>query len=517
MTNQKGDQGVKLVRGLSLLDATMIVIGSMIGSGIFLTSAESAKTIGSPGWLLAAWALAGLLTITGALCCAELAAMMPRAGGQYVFLREAYGSATGFLFGWSLLFVIQTGTIAAVAVAFARFLGVLAPETISESIYIIAPTHLFGRYAISLSTAQLVAMILILLLTFTNTRGLKTGKLIQNTFNFTKTAALVGLILVGLLLGWNSGSAAHTASWWNPSANGWNPQTVANDFGPTGTTALVMLLGLAMVGPLFSQSAWNNVTFTGSEVREPGRNLPRALLIGCLAVVGLYLLANLAYVVTLPLSTIQKPQTSVATATMQAVMGRPGTVLMAVAIMISTFGCNNGLILAGARVYYAMARDRLFFARLGTLNRQNVPAVALITQGIWASLLTLPRTVAIDPATNQTAYGNVYTQLLEYIVSADLVFYALMVGAVIVMRRKASQIDRPYRTFGYPVVPLIYILISALLVVDLALLKRQTSGIGYLLVLTGLPIYLIWRRSAAPRSAFATETADVNEGMRAEG
>ena len=513
MTNQKGDQEGKLVRGLSLVDATMIVIGSMIGSGIFITSAESAKTIGSPGWLLAAWALAGVLTITGALCCAELAAMMPRAGGQYVFLREAYGSATGFLFGWSLLFVIQTGTIAAVAVAFARFLGVLAPA-VSESNYIIAPTHLFGSYAISLSTAQLVAILLILLLTFTNTRGLKTGKLIQNTFTFTKTAALVGLILVGLLLGWNSGSAAHTSYWWNPSANGWNPQAVANDFGPTGTTALVMLLGLAMVGPLFAQSAWNNVTFTGSEVREPGRNLPRALLIGCSVVVGLYLLANLAYVVTLPLSAIQnqKPPSSVATATMQAVMGSPGTILMAVAIMVSTFGCNNGLIMAGARVYYAMARDRMFFSKLGTLNRQSVPAIALIVQGVWASLLTLPRTETVDPATNQTVYGNVYTQLLEYIVSADLVFYALMVGAVIVMRRKVPTIERPYRTFGYPVVPLIYILIAALLVLDLALLKRQTSGIGYLLVLTGLPVYFIWRKSAAPRSAFATETGDVKQG-----
>src|SRR2546423_639238 len=320
-TEVANDSLKHLERGLGLLDATMIVVGSMIGWGIFITSAESSRLVGAPGWLLIAWALAGVLTITGALCCAELAAMMPRAGGQYVFLREAYGSATGFLFGWSLLFVIQTGTIAAVAVAFARFLGVLAPA-VSESNYIIAPTHLFGSYAISLSTAQLVAILLILLLTFTNTRGLKTGKLIQNTFTFTKTAALVGLILVGILLGWNSGSAAHTSYWWNPSANGWNPQAVANDFGPTGTTALVMLLGLAMVGPLFAQSAWNNVTFTGSEVREPGRNLPRALLIGCSVVVGLYLLANLAYVVTLPLSTIQKPQTSVATATMQAVMGR---------------------------------------------------------------------------------------------------------------------------------------------------------------------------------------------------
>ena len=508
--NKSGSQGT-LIRGLGLLDATMIVIGSMIGSGIFITSAESAKTIGSPGWLLAAWALAGVLTITGALCCAELAAMMPRAGGQYVFLREAYGSATGFLFGWSLLFVVQTGTIAAVAVAFARFMVVLAPG-ISESNYIIAPTHLFGSYAISLSTAQLIAIILILLLTATNTRGLKTGKLIQNTFTFTKTAALICLILIGLLLGWNTGSAAYASSWWNPWSNGWNPQTVPNDFAPTGNAALLMLLGLAMVGPLFAQSAWNNVTFTGSEVRDPGRNLPRALLIGCLAVVALYLLANLAYVVTLPLSTIQKPQNSVATQTMQAVLGRPGTILMAVAIMISTFGCNNGLILAGARVYYAMARDRLFFKRMGTVNRQHVPAIALIAQGVWASLLTLPRTetAITDAQTGATSYtyGNVYTQLLEYIVSADLVFYALMVGAVIVMRRKRPEIERPYRTSGYPVVPFIYILIAGLLVIDLALLKRNTSGIGYLLVLTGLPVYFIWRKSAEPRPAFETETTE---------
>jgi len=489
----------KLVRGLGLLDASMIVVGSMIGSGIFITSAESARLVGAPGWLLVAWALAGVLTITGALCCAELAAMMPRAGGQYVFLREAYGPAAGFLFGWSLLLVIQTGTIAAVAVAFARFMGVLAPQ-ISESNYIIAPTHLFGSYAISLSTAQLVAIVLILLLTLTNTRGLKTGKLIQNTFTFTKTTALIGLILVGLFLGWNSQSAAYTSSWWNPGANGWNPQAAQPGLATTGTTALLMLLGLAMVGPLFAQSAWNNVTFTGSEVRDPGRNLPRALLIGCGAVVTLYLLANVAYIVTLPLGTIQKPQNSVATATMQAVFNRPGTILMAVAIMISTFGCNNGLILAGARVYYAMARDNLFFRRAGLLNHRHVPAVALVMQGIWAAFLTLPRTVTTttDAKTGAAtvSYGNVYTQLLEYIISADLIFYALMVGAVIVMRRKAPQNERPYRTFGYPVVPLIYIALALLIVLDLAYLKPSTSGIGYLLVLTGLPVYFVWRRRA---------------------
>jgi APA family basic amino acid/polyamine antiporter len=504
--NKSGSQE-KLIRGLGLLDATMIVIGSMIGSGIFIVSAKSSVLVGSPGWLLAAWALAGVLTITGALCCAELAAMMPRAGGQYVFLREAYGPATGFLFGWSLFFVIQTGTIAAVAVAFADFLGGLAPGVSATnyhigSIPLIEPVHL-GSYAISLSTQQLVAILLIALLTYTNTRGLKTGKLIQNNFTFTKTAALMGLILIGFALGWNKGSAAYTSSWWNPVANGWTPQTTPQALPMTaGPLALIMLVGLAMVGPLFAQSAWNNVTFTGSEIRDPGRNLPRALLIGCGAVVLLYLLANVAYVVTLPLARIQNPQHEVATDTMQAILGQPGMKAMAVAIMISTFGCNNGLILAGARIYYAMARDRLFFARVGTVNARHVPVVALVAQGVWASLLTLPRTVTAGANAGEFKYGKVYSQLLDYIISADLVFYALMVGAVIVMRRKAPTAPRPYRTFGYPFVPIIYITLALLLVLDLAYLSPATSGIGYLLVLTGIPVYFIWRKTAAPRPAF---------------
>jgi APA family basic amino acid/polyamine antiporter len=492
----------KLVRGLSLLDATMIVIGSMIGSGIFIVSAKSAAIVGSPGWLLAAWAIAGVLTITGALCCAELAAMMPRAGGQYVFLREAYGPATGFLFGWSLFFVVQTGTIAAVAVAFANFMGVLTSR-VSDSIYIIPPIHL-GSYAITLSTQQLVAILLILFLTFTNTRGLKTGKLIQNTFTFTKTAALIGLILVGLLLGWNDGSAAHASSWWNPWSNpGWNPSAVQPGLLNTNWRWLVMLLGLAMVGPLFAQSAWNNVTFTGSEIREPGRNLPRALLIGCGVVVALYLLANIAYVGTLPWSAfpaLQKPPNTVATETMKAALGHPGMIIMAIAIMISTFGCNNGLILAGARIYYAMARDGVFFKRASLLSSRHVPVVALIAQGVWTSLLTLPRTVTPGAKPGQFNYGNVYGQLLDYVISADLIFYMLMVGAVFVMRRKAPNLERPYRTFGYPLVPVIYIVIAMLLVIDLAYLTPGTAGIGYLLVLTGIPVYLLWRRSAASHS-----------------
>ena len=492
-----GDEPPRLDRGLGLLDATMLVVGSMIGSGIFLVSAESSRLVGAPGWLLAAWALAGLLTITGALSCAELAAMMPRVGGQYVFLREAYGRGVGFLFGWSMLLVIQTGTIAAVAVAFANFLGVLVPA-VSGTRYLVEPVAL-GRYGVSLSTQQLVAAAMILLLTAVNTRGLGFGRWIQNTFTAAKTAALFGLVVVGLTVGVNRGAAAFTSAWWDPRANGWDPARAQPGLGAVaGGLALAMLLGRAMVGPLFAQSAWNNVTFTAGEVRDPARNLPRALLGGCALVVTLYLLANLAYVMVLPFAEIQgAPQNRVATAAMQAVFGSAGAVLMAVAIVISTFGCNNGLILAGARVYYAMARDGLFFSRIGTVNARRVPAVALAVQGAWAAGLTLVRTVRTDPETGAVTYGNVYTQLLEYIISADLVFYSLMVAAVIILRRRRPELPRPYRTAGYPVVPLVYVVLALLLVVDLAYLTPTTSGVGYLLVLTGIPVYLVWRRRGA--------------------
>lgn len=485
----------KLVRELGRLDATMIVMGSMIGSGIFITSAESARLVGSPGWLLAAWALAGLMTITGALCCAELAAMMPRAGGQYVFLREAYGPAAGFLFGWSMFLVVQTGTIAAVAVAFAKFLGVLVPA-VSADRYLVPPIVL-GRYALSLSTQQLVAIVLIAVLTATNTRGLKTGKWIQNTFTFTKTAALFGLIVVGLTLGVHREAAAWTSSWWDPAANGWDPAKAQEGLGVAGAAALAMLLGRAMIGPLFSQSAWNNVTFTGGEVRDPGRTLPLALVLGCGSVVALYLLANVAYIVSLPLDKIQQaPQDRVATALMQTVLGQAGTVVMASAILISTFGCVNGLILAGARVYYAMARDGLFFAEAGTTNSRHVPAVALVAQGIWSAVLALPVTVATDPKTQAVKYGNLYGQLLEYIIPADVTFYMLMVGAVIVLRRKAPGVERPYRTFAYPLPALVYMGLAVLLVLDFIYLAPETSGIGYLIVLTGIPVYFFWSRAA---------------------
>lgn len=485
----------KLVRGLGPLDATTIVIGSMIGSGIFITSAESARLVGSPGWLIMCWVLAGVMTICGALCLAEVAAMMPRAGGPYVFLSEAYRPAIGFLFGWAQFLVVQTGTIAAVAVAFANFSGVLVPG-ISGTNYLIEPVIL-GNYAFSLSAQQLLAIAVIALLTFINMRGLKMGKLIQNTFTFTKTAALLTLVVLGLIVGWNAGGAAFTSDLWNPVANGWNLETVQPAAIGAGALAFWMVLGRAMTGPLFSQSAWNNVTFTAGEVENPGRNLPRALLTGCLVVVALYITANIAYTVTLSLPEIQNaPQNRVATAMMQHIFGPSGAIAMSVAIMISTFGCNNGLILAGARVYYAMARDRLFFSGLARTNRFHVPAVALIAQGVWASFLVLPRTVTYNSQNAAPVLGNVYTQILEYVVSVELVFGALSVLAVILLRYRKPKAERPYKAWGYPVAPVIFLILSLLLVINLAFLAPATSGIGYLIVLTGIPVYFIWRSRA---------------------
>jgi APA family basic amino acid/polyamine antiporter len=342
----------------------------------------------------------------------------------------------------------------------------------------------------------LVAIALIALLTWTNTRGLEVGKIVQNTFTFAKTAALTAVVVIGLSLGWKANSAALSSAWWDSWANGWNPQAAQPGFAVTGALAVALLFGRSMVGPLFAQTAWTNVTFIGSEVRDPGKNLVRALVGGCAVVVVLYLLANFAYLAVLPFPEIQHaPQNRVAVAMMDTVFGRPGAMCMAAAIMISTFGCDNGLILAGARVYYAMALDGLFFRRIATTNRFRVPAAALVAQGVWTACLVLPRTVTTNPATHQVTYGNVYNQLLEYIVSADLVFYLLMVVAVIILRRKKPNAERPYRTWGYPIVPIVSIALSALLTIDLAWLAPATSGIGILIVLTGVPAYFFWHKS----------------------
>ncbi|HVN75838.1 MAG TPA: amino acid permease, partial [Thermoanaerobaculaceae bacterium] len=384
------------VRGLGLLDATMVVAGSMIGSGVFIVSADIARQVGSAGWLLVVWIASGVLTVVAALSYGELAAMMPEAGGQYVFLREAYSPFWGFLYGWTLCLVIQTGTIAAVAVAFSRYLGVLVPA-VSPTSWIVPPIDVSTSYAVSLSTQQLVGILMMVVLTWSNTRGLALAKWIQNVFTSTKTLAVLALIVVGVVLGSNGAAIrANFGAAWTPRAAA--PIVPDFSFVPVVTAAsglfgLVVALCVAQVGSLFSSDAWNNITFAAGEVKDPRRTLALSMAAGTALVVTLYVLANLAYVLTLPLEAIQHAADDrVATAALQTMFGPAGAVIMAVAIVISTFGCNNGLILAGARVYWAMARDGLFFRATGGLNRRHVPAVGLALQCAWASLLVLPRT-----------------------------------------------------------------------------------------------------------------------------
>ena len=476
----------EFTRGLGLFDSTMVVAGSMIGSGIFIVSSGMTRELGSAGWLLVAWVITGLLTVAAALSYGELAAMMPRAGGQYVYLREAYSPLWAFLYGWTLFMVIQTGTIAAVAVGFARFSGVLIPW-IAEDRYLIPPVHLSEGYAVSLSTAQLVGVSLIALLTWTNTRGLDYGRIIQNVFTTAKTGALLGLIAVAVLLGWNAEAIRVNFG------NLWIPQGFdAISPGVTAATAygLFVALCVSQTGSLFSADAWNNITFTAGEVQVPRRNEPLSLALGTGLVITIYLLANLAYLVTLPLPDIQHaPSDRVATATLNAIFPGLGAVIMAVAIMISTFGCNNGLVLAGARAYFAMARDGLFFARAGELNASRVPAWGLLFQGIWAAALVLPRT--FNPSTGQ--YGNLYGNLLDYVVSAALLFYILTIFGVFRLRHARPDAPRPYRAFGYPMVPALYIGGAAIILVMLLIYRPATTWPGFVIVGLGVPVFFVFR------------------------
>jgi APA family basic amino acid/polyamine antiporter len=472
-------------RGLGAFDATMVVVGSMIGSGIFIVSAEMGQYLGSPGWLLVAWLITGVLTVTAALSYGELAAMMPRAGGQYVYLREAFSPLCGFLYGWALFAVIQTGTIAAVGVAFGKFLGVLWPA-ISESNDLIAPIHLTSHYAISLSTAQLVGILLIALLTATNTLGLDYGKWVQNAFTVSKTGALFAVIVVGLLLGWSASAVEmNFGDLWSPR----NPKEIRD--GLTAATALGLFVALcvAQTGSLFSADAWNNITFAAGEVRNPRRNLPLALGVGTGLVIALYLLANVAYLVVLPFEEIQKaPQDRVGTAMLEKIYPGVGVGLMAVAIMVSTFGCNNGLILSGARAYYAMARDGLFFRVVGRLNAARVPAWGLVLQGAWASALVLPRTW------DGKKYGNLYGDLLDYIMSVAVMFYVLTIAGLFRLRFTRPEAPRPYKAFGYPVIPALYIVGAAVLVGVLVVYRPMTTWPGLIIVLLGVPVYYLWKR-----------------------
>ncbi len=479
-----------LVRGLGLLSSTMIVAGSMIGSGIFIVSSDIARQLGSPGWLLVVWVLTGLLTLAAALSYGELAAMMPRAGGQYAYLREAFGPLSAFLYGWALLLVIQTGTIAAVAIAFARFLGVLWPA--------IGPEHLLldfglleiagiGFLSLSLSTQQLTAIGVVVLLTASNLTGLHTGRWIQDIFTIAKVGALLGLIALGLFVGRQPEAAIASAGFWTPVHAG---EIVS-------IPALAPLLATAMVGALFAADAWNNITFTAGEVKDPERNIPLSMALGVGLVTLLYVLANVVYLSALPMEAIQSaPQDRVGVVAAEAILGANAELIMAIAIMVSCFGCNNGMILAGARVYYSMARDGLLFKPIGRLNRFRVPGVALLLQALWTIVLTLPRTY--DPATG--AYGNLYGNLLDYIIFTVLVFYIATIAGLMVLRRTRPHAARPYRAFGYPWLPTAYIVVAGFICVVLLMAEktRFNAVTGLALVLTGLPAYYLWQRLRRP-------------------
>lgn len=467
---------------LGLFDSTMIVVGSMIGSGIFIVSADIARTVGSSGFLILVWVITGIMTLIGALSYGELAAMFPKAGGQYIYLREAYNPLVAFLYGWTLFAVIQTGTIAAVGVAFAKFTSVVVPF-FSESNYILTISQF------KISTSQMLAIFSVLILTAVNVLGIREGKFVQNIFTVSKTIVLIGLILLGIFVGSNTEaiSANFSNMWdgkWLKNSNGFIIESLSG-------LLLIAAIGSAMVGSLFSSDAWNNITFTAGEVKNPKRNLPLSLFLGTAIVTILYVLANVSYLMVLPLNGSPEgknifdlgiqfaAEDRVGTAAAQSIFGESAAVIMAVLIMISTFGCNNGLILAGARVYYAMAKDKLFFKKAGELNKHSVPAAALVFQGIWASILCLSGT---------------YGQLLDYVIFAVLIFYVLTISGIFILRKKKPNQDRPYKAFGYPVLPLVYIILAVTISVILLIYKPSYTWPGLVIVLCGIPIFYVWKK-----------------------
>jgi APA family basic amino acid/polyamine antiporter len=475
-------------RDLNLFDASMIVIGSMIGSGIFIVSADIARTVGSPGLLLLVWFITGVVTIIGALSYGELAGMMPHAGGLYVYLREAYSPLIAFLFGWTLFAVIQTGTIAAVAVAFAKFWGVLVPSLHEKNV-------LLSVAGLKVSSPQVLAIAVVAFLTWVNLRGIHTGKLVQNFFTVIKIGILVAFIALGLAIGSNAAAIkANFAHFWSGS---WTHVSggVVSSVLPLGGMMVLAAIGAAMVGSLFSSDAWYDITYAAGEVINPKKTIPLSLAIGTGLVCLLYLLANLAYIVTLPLAGSPTATTvagqgiqfaasdRVGTAAASVIFGGPGTAIMAVLIIISTFGCMNGLILAGARVYYAMARDGLFFRKAGDLNKKSVPGAALIFQGVWAGALCL---------------SGSYSQLLDYVIFAVLIFFSLTVSGIFILRKKKPDAERPYKAFGYPVIPALYVVISAAIAVDLLLFKPGYSWPGLAIVVVGIPVFFLWKALAKP-------------------
>jgi APA family basic amino acid/polyamine antiporter len=453
---------------LSLLDSTMIVAGSMIGSGIFIVSADITRNVGSAGWLIAVWVITGFMTLTAALSYGELSAMFPKAGGQYVYLKEAFNPLAGFLYGWSFFAVIQTATIAAVGVAFSKFAGYFFPALELNDTNV-----LLNLGGLKIHTAQLVSIILIIFLTYINTKGVKGGKMIQTTFTVVKLLSLFGLIIFGLLA---AKGAIWNANWtdaWQMTTRNADGSVIA---GVTGS-AILGAVAAAMVGSIFSSDSWNNVTFIAGEIKNPKRNIGLALFLGTLIVTIIYVSANLMYISVLPLNEIASaPQDRVGVAASKAIFGDIGTYVIAVMIMISTFGCNNGLILAGARVYNVMAIDKLFFKKAAVLNKNAVPEYALWAQCIMASILCL---------------SGKYGDLLDMISFVVVVFYALTIIGIFRLRKTKPDMERPYKAFGYPVLPIIYILLAIVFCVFLIIMKPLYAGIGLAIVLLGIPVYFI--------------------------
>ncbi|MBL0273767.1 MAG: amino acid permease [Chitinophagaceae bacterium] len=450
---------------LGLFDATMIVAGSMIGSGIFIVSADITRNVGSAGWLIAVWLITGFMTLTAALSYGELSGMFPKAGGQYVYLKEAYNPLMGFLYGWSFFAVIQTATIAAVGVAFSKFLAYLVPSLGPENI-------LADLGFIKINAGQLVSIVLIIFLTYINTKGIKGGKTIQTTFTVVKLLSLFGLIVFGFLLASKPG--VWNANW----ADAWNMQSRNAEgiiIGGVTGSAILGAIAASMVGSIFSSDAWNNVTFIAGEVKNPKRNIGLSLFLGTMIVTIIYVAANLMYLNVLPLNEIASaPQDRVAVSASRAIFGNIGTYVIAVMIMISTFGCNNGLILAGARVYNAMAKDGLFFKQAGRLNKHNVPEFALWVQCIVASLLCL---------------SGKYGDLLDMISFVVVMFYALTILGIFILRKNKPGLERPYKAFGYPLLPAIYILMAIAFCILLIWYKPVYAGWGLGIVLAGIPLY----------------------------
>lgn len=492
--DQGGNSG--LVQGLGLISATTLVIGSMIGSGVYIVAAQISKDVDSPALLIMAWVVTGFLTIVGALSYGELAAMMPKAGGQYVYLRESLGPLWGFLYGWTLFLVIQTGTIAAVGVAFGKFMGHFFPS-ISATHWIGYHVHVpslqvgpmvLGNMDVGLNTQNLCGVVIIILLTVVNVFGLRTGAIVQNIFTVAKVLALLALVLAGIFVGWNHEAvAANFVNFWRNAGLSAQHAVQVGVGGPIVMVGTLTILAVSQVGSLFSADAWNNVTFTAGEVKNPRRNLPLSLALGTGIVILLYISANLIYLGVLPLDQIKNAAGErVATAVMFKMFGSLGASLMAVAILISTFGCNNGLILAGARVYYAMAKDGLFFKSVGKLNlKYKSPALSLVVQAIWTCILCL---------------SGSYGQLLDYIIFAVLVFYILTITGLFVLRYKRPNADRPYKAIGYPILPAIYIVMALFIDVVLLRYKPQYTWPGLIIVLLGIPVYFIWSRGSAARS-----------------